>query len=429
MLEQSESIWQRAKQVMPGGVNSPVRSFSGVGGGVPPCIQSAKGAYLVDADKNHYVDYVCSWGTSILGHADPSIESAVIEQLRKGTSYGASTELEVELAEEICKIMPSMERVRMVNSGTEAVMTAIRLARGFTGRKKVLKFTGCYHGHVDYLLVEAGSGVATLGIPGSPGVPEDFTAHTLTAEYNRLDQVEACFEAYGDDIAAVIVEPMAGNMNFVLPQPGFLEGLRAICSQYESVLIFDEVMTGFRVALTGVQGLYDITPDLTTFGKIIAGGLPVGAFGGRADIMACLAPEGGVYQAGTLSGNPLAMAAGLVALKAIQAPGFHEKLGEVSGDLADSLQALASQQGIPLQVRHVGGMWGFFFTDLEAITCYADVKACDRARFNQFFRLMLQQGVYFAPSPFEANFISAAHSSVELSHTLQAAESTFKQLK
>lgn len=425
----SSELFIEAKKHIPGGVNSPVRSFNSVGGD-PIFINSAKGAYLTDVDGKHYVDYVGSWGPMILGHAHPTVVSRVQEAVEKGLSFGTSTPLETELAIKIKAILPSIEKIRMVNSGTEATMTAIRLARGYTGKNKIIKFIGCYHGHSDSLLVKAGSGALTLGIPGSAGVPASVTEHTLSAEFNNLDQVQSIFETFGDDIAAVIIEPIAGNMNCISPKPGFLQGLRDLCDTYKSVLIFDEVMTGFRVALGGAQARFGIKPDLTTLGKIIGGGMPVGAFGGKAEIMDCIAPLGTVYQAGTLSGNPIAMTAGIATLDVIVSqPKLYESLEKTTADLLQSLKYLAKQYHIPLHTHHEGSMFGLFFTDKETVTSYDDVTQCDIGRFTQFFHAMLDHGVYLAPSAYEAGFVSLAHGKKELQKTIEAAEHAFKTMK
>ena len=424
-MNQSETLYARAQRVIPGGVNSPVRAFKGVGG-TPRFISRAKGAYIWDADGASDVDYVGSWGPMILGHADDAVIAAVQAQANNGLSYGAPTELECELAELVCELVPSMDQVRMVSSGTEATMTAIRLARGATGRDAFIKFEGNYHGHADTLLVKAGSGMLTLGVPTSPGVPADFAKHTLTASFNDLDSVEALFKAKPDNIAAIIVEPIAGNMNFVPPAEGFLEGLRALCDQYGALLIFDEVMTGFRVAVGGAQALYGVTPDLTTLGKVIGGGMPVGALGGRRDIMAHLAPVGPVYQAGTLSGNPLAMAAGLATLRQVAQPGFHDELGARTRGLIDGVVAAAREAGVPMTAACAGGMFGLFFSELERVTTYQQVTACDMDRFKAFFHGMLDRGHYLAPSAFEAGFVSAAHTQADIDATIAAASAVFE---
>lgn len=426
-MSKSENLYSAARELIPGGVNSPVRAFTGVGG-TPLFIERADGAYLYDADGKAYIDYVGSWGPMVLGHNHPAIRNAVIEAAQRGLSFGAPTEMEVKMAELVTQLVPTMDMVRMVNSGTEATMSAIRLARGFTGRDKIIKFEGCYHGHADCLLVKAGSGALTLGQPNSPGVPADFAKHTLTCTYNDLSSVREAFEQYPQDIACIIVEPVAGNMNCIPPKEGFLPGLRALCDEFGALLIIDEVMTGFRVALAGAQSYYDVTPDLTCLGKIIGGGMPVGAFGGRRDIMEALAPTGPVYQAGTLSGNPIAMAAGYACLTEVSQVGVHETLNDLTALLADGLIDAARGQGIPLVVNHVGGMFGLFFTDAPEVTCYQDVVACDVERFKRFFHLMLEEGVYFAPSAFEAGFMSVAHSEEDIRNTVDAARRVFAKL-
>ncbi|MCW0322421.1 glutamate-1-semialdehyde 2,1-aminomutase [Pantoea dispersa] len=426
-MSKSENLYAEAQRLIPGGVNSPVRAFTGVGG-VPLFIERADGAYLYDADGKAYIDYVGSWGPMVLGHNNATIRNAVIEAAARGLSFGAPTEMEVKMAELVCELVPSMDMVRMVNSGTEATMSAIRLARGFTQRDKIIKFEGCYHGHADCLLVKAGSGALTLGQPNSPGVPADFARHTLTCTYNDLDSVRAAFEQYPQEIACIIVEPVAGNMNCIPPQPEFLPGLRALCDEFGALLIIDEVMTGFRVALGGAQSYYDVTPDLTCLGKIIGGGMPVGAFGGRREVMAALAPTGPVYQAGTLSGNPIAMAAGFACLTQIAQPGTHATLTALTDQLCAGLLAAAEAENIPLVVNHVGGMFGIFFTDADSVTCYADVTKCDVERFKRFFHLMLQEGVYLAPSAYEAGFMSLAHSQEDIQRTVDAARRCFAQL-
>ncbi|MBS0968942.1 glutamate-1-semialdehyde-2,1-aminomutase [Chimaeribacter arupi] len=423
----SESLFTKAQKLIPGGVNSPVRAFTGVGG-VPLFVEHADGAYLFDADGKAYIDYVGSWGPMVLGHNNAAIREAVIEAASRGLSFGAPTEMEVTMAELVTELVPTMDMVRMVNSGTEATMSAIRLARGFTHRDKIIKFEGCYHGHADHLLVKAGSGALTLGQPNSPGVPADFAKHTLTCTYNDLASVRTAFEQYPDDIACIIVEPVAGNMNCVPPLPEFLPGLRALCDEFGALLIIDEVMTGFRVALAGAQAHYGVVPDLTCLGKIIGGGMPVGAFGGRSDVMSALAPTGPVYQAGTLSGNPIAMAAGYACLTQIAQPGTHETLTELTENLATGLLAAAKEENIPLVVNRVGGMFGIFFTDAERITCYQDVMGCDVERFKRFFHLMLEEGVYLAPSAFEAGFMSLAHTQEDIQRTIDAARRCFAQL-
>ncbi len=420
--------FELAQRHIPGGVNSPVRAFKGVGG-EPVFVDSAAGPYLFDPDGKRYIDYVGSWGPMVLGHAHPEVIEAVAEVIHKGLSFGAPTEIETRMADRVCDLMPSIELVRMVSSGTEATMSAIRLARGFTGRDKIVKFEGCYHGHSDSLLVKAGSGALTLGEPSSPGVPAALAEHTMTLSFNDLDQVRDAFAAAGDQIACVIVEPVAGNMNCILPQPGFLEGLREVCDRYGAVLIFDEVMTGFRVALGGVQAVYKVRPDLTTLGKVIGGGMPVGAFGGRRDIMEKIAPLGPVYQAGTLSGNPVAMTAGLKTLELIAMPGFFEELGSKVERLVSGMREAAQRAGIPITENHLGGMFGLFFTEREKVTDFAGSTACDQHRFRAFFHGMLQRGVYLAPSAFEAGFVSAAHAEQDIAATLEAAEAVFGTLE
>ncbi|MDF3123918.1 glutamate-1-semialdehyde 2,1-aminomutase [Rheinheimera sp. 1928-s] len=427
-MSKSEQLFQQAQKTIPGGVNSPVRAFKSVGG-TPVFIDSANGAYLYDVDGKKYIDYIGSWGPMLLGHNHPAIREAVIKAAEKGLSFGAPCPAEITMAETICELVPSMEMVRMVSSGTEATMSAIRLARGFTGRNSILKFEGCYHGHADSLLVKAGSGALTLGVPNSPGVPADFAKYTLTAEFNNLEQVKQIFAEQGADLACIIVEPVAGNMNCIPPAPGFLAGLRALCDQYGAVLIFDEVMTGFRVALGGAQAYYNIKPDLTTLGKIIGGGMPVGAFGGRRDIMQHIAPLGGVYQAGTLSGNPIAMAAGLAALTEIRKPGVYDVLTAKTTQLIEGLAAAAKEVGIPLATTQVGGMFGVFFSNEAQITNYQQATQCDIAAFKRFFHLMLDQGVYLAPSAYEAGFLSVAHTDDDLAYTIAAAKKAFIQLK
>ena len=426
-MTKSHDLFKQAQQHIPGGVNSPVRAFKGVGG-EPVFFARGEGAYLYDADGKRYVDYVGSWGPMILGHADADVIRAVQETAANGLGFGAPTAIETRMADLLCKLVPSMDMVRMVSSGTEATMSAIRLARGFTGRDKIVKFEGCYHGHSDSLLVKAGSGALTLGVPTSPGVPVALAEHTITLEYNNLEQVREAFAHIGGQVAAVIVEPVAGNMNCVPPQPGFLEGLRAICSEYESVLIFDEVMTGFRVALGGAQAHYGVTPDLTTLGKVVGGGLPVGAFGGRRAIMEKIAPLGPVYQAGTLSGNPVAMAAGLATLEKIQVPGFHERLSKTAEQLTDGLTERAQKAGIPLTCNRVGGMFGIFFTEAAQVNNFFEVSQCNLDRFKLFFHEMLTHGVYLAPSAYEAGFVSAAHDADALDATFAAAKKSFAAL-
>lgn len=423
----SQDLFQRALDSIPGGVNSPVRAFNGVGG-TPLFITKAQGAYTYDADGNQYIDYVGSWGPMIMGHNHPTIKQAVLNAVENGLSYGAPTETEILMAEKVKALVPSIEKVRMVSSGTEATMSAIRLARGFTGRDKILKFEGCYHGHADSLLVKAGSGALTMGVPNSPGIPADFAQHTLTVSFNNLDEVKAIFAKYADDIACVIVEPVAGNMNCIPPVEGFLEGLRTVCDQYKSVLIFDEVMTGFRVALGGAQQYYNIMPDLTCLGKVIGGGMPVGAFGGKKEIMDFIAPVGPVYQAGTLSGNPIAMAAGLAALELLATPGLHDELEAKSQHLCEGFEQAAKEAGIALTTNYAGGMYGFFFTEAEKVTSYQQATECDIERFKRFFHLMLEEGVYLAPSAFEAGFVSTMHGDEEIEQTIAAAKRVFAKL-
>jgi glutamate-1-semialdehyde 2,1-aminomutase len=426
-MQTNHDLFTRAQQHIPGGVNSPVRAFKGVGGD-PVFFSEGKGAWLTDAEGKRYIDYVGSWGPMILGHAHPEVITAVQEAASHGLGFGAPTAIEIEMADTLCRLVPSMEFVRMVSSGTEATMSAIRLARGFTSRDKIVKFEGCYHGHADSLLVKAGSGALTLGVPSSAGVPASLAEHTLTLIYNDLDSVRECFAELGDQIACIIVEPVAGNMNCIPPSEGFLQGLREVCDQYGAVLIFDEVMTGFRVALGGAQQYYDVKPDLTTLGKVVGGGLPVGAFGGKRQVMEHIAPLGPVYQAGTLSGNPIAMAAGLTTLKLIQAPDFHKNLDAAAKRLCVGLQALADKAGIGFTTNQAGGMFGFFFTDDTEITSYEQVVKCDQERFKKFFHGMLERGVYLAPSAFETGFISAAHGDAEIQATLDAAEQVFATL-
>ena len=421
------SLFSDASRFIPGGVNSPVRAFRGVGG-EPVFIERAAGARIVAADGRELIDYVGSWGPMILGHAHPQVIKAVQERVPLGLSFGAPTAIETELAAKICELMPSIELVRMVSSGTEATMSALRLARGFTGRSKIVKFEGCYHGHSDSLLVKAGSGALTLGVPTSPGVPPELAAHTITLAYNDIAQVQQTFNDMGREIACVIVEPVAGNMNCVPPVPGFLEALRSVCDQHGAVLIFDEVMTGFRVALGGAQALYGIKPDLTTLGKIVGGGMPVGAFGGRREIMEQIAPLGPVYQAGTLSGNPIAMAAGLATLQGISEPGFHQRLAERTTQLVEGLNTAARTANIPFSTNHVCGMFGLFFTDKSPVRYFREVMACDVERFKRFFHGMLAEGIYLAPSAFEAGFISSAHTVEDIEATIAAARRTLQRL-
>ncbi|NKB75947.1 MAG: glutamate-1-semialdehyde 2,1-aminomutase [Gammaproteobacteria bacterium] len=423
----NNQLFENAKKVIPGGVNSPVRAFGSVGG-APIFIKQAKGAYVYGENGQRYIDYVGSWGPMILGHGDERVIDAVKAQADIGLSYGAPTLLETQMAELICQRLPWVEKVRMVNSGTEATMSAIRLARGHTRRDKIIKFEGCYHGHADSLLVKAGSGALTFGVPTSPGVPVALAEHTLTATYNDLASIKGIFEAVGEEVAAVIVEPVAGNMNCVPPSEGFLSGIRSLCDKYGSLLIMDEVMTGFRVGPQGAQGLYGVQGDLTTLGKIIGGGMPVGAFGGRADIMANLAPEGGVYQAGTLSGNPVAMVAGLETLKAIDTAGFYEELCRKTEKLLTGLLDAARTHGIGLCTNQVGSMYGLFFSGRSQVVAFSDVMACDTERFNRFFHGMLDQGIYIAPSAFEAGFMSIAHTDSDIDRTIAAASAVFSTL-
>jgi glutamate-1-semialdehyde 2,1-aminomutase len=421
------SLFQEACKYIPGGVNSPVRAFRGVGG-EPIFFKRAQGAYVVAADDRRYIDYVGSWGPMILGHAHPDVIRAVQEVAADGLSFGAPTELETQLARRVIELMPSIELVRFVSSGTEATMSAIRLARGFTGRDTIVKFEGCYHGHSDSLLIKAGSGALTLGVPTSPGVPRSLAQHTVTLNYNDVEQVQHVFRQIGAEVACVIVEPVAGNMNCVPPAPDFLETLRRECDRCGALLIFDEVMTGFRVALGGAQALYGVRPDLTTLGKIIGGGMPVGAFGGRRDVMQQLAPLGPVYQAGTLSGNPVAMIAGLTTLQLISTPGFHQRLGAMTDVLIEELRSAADGAGIALSTNHVCGMFGFFFTTERHVDRFSKVMACDVERFKRFFHGMLAEGVYLAPSAFEAGFLSAAHSAADIEATVAAAARVFSSL-
>jgi len=419
------SLFSNAQQVIAGGVNSPVRAFAGVGG-EPVFFKSAKGAWVEAEDGRKFIDYVGSWGPMILGHAHPKVIDAVVETARRGLSFGAPCVLETEIANKICTLVPSIERVRMVSSGTEATMSAIRLARGYTGRDKIVKFEGCYHGHSDSLLIKAGSGALTLGVPSSPGVPAGLAEHTITLPYNDMDAVNKVFSELGEQIACVIVEPIAGNMNMVPPVPGFHETLREQCTASGALLIFDEVMTGFRVAKGGAQAVFGITPDLTTLGKIIGGGMPAAAFGGRADVMASLAPDGPVYQAGTLSGNPVAMAAGLTTLELLDEPGFYEALAAKTQRLTAGLAEAAADAGVPVSLEQEGGMFGMVFTADGPVRSYAQVVAADVERFRTFFHGMLAAGVYLAPSAFEAGFVSAAHSDDDIDATVAAARKVLK---
>ncbi len=431
-MTSSEQLFDQAKKYIPGGVNSPVRAFKAVGG-TPVFVERASGAYLFDCEDKRYIDYVLSWGPMILGHAHPSITEAVIEKMKLGLSFGTPTEIETQLAKQLCDIMPNMDMVRMVSSGTEATMSAIRLARGYTHRDKIIKFEGCYHGHSDSLLIKAGSGALTMGVPSSPGVPAALADHTITLTYNDIEGVKKAFSEIGDQVAAIIVEPVAGNMNCVPPVDGFLQTLRSQCDTYGSVLIMDEVMTGFRLGLTGAQGYYDVEADLTTLGKIIGGGMPVGAFGGKREIMEQIAPLGPVYQAGTLSGNPVAMAAGLAQMKGIQQEGFYQPLFEKTTMLVKGLEKVARDTGIPFTTNHVGTMFGGFFVDDEfpldtKVTNYQQVMKCNSERFNKFFHGMLDAGIYLAPASYEAGFMSAAHSDNDIQYTLEAAKKVMSAL-
>ncbi len=426
-MQRTHQLFQQARELIPGGVNSPVRAFKGVGG-EPIFFERGEGPYMWDVDGKRYVDYVCSWGPLVAGHADAEIVRRVQETAARGLSFGTPVELEVEMARTLCQHVPSLEMVRLVNSGTEATMSALRLARGFTGRDKIVKFQGNYHGHVDALLAQAGSGALPLGVPGCPGVPEAVVAETLTVPYNDIDAVEQCFNEHGSEIAAVIVEPVAGNMNCVPPVPGFLEKLREVCDRTDALLIFDEVMTGFRVGPQCAQGRYGITPDLTCLGKVVGGGMPVGAFGGRREIMEALAPVGGVYQAGTLSGNPVTMAAGLATLERITAPGAFEGLEQTTTRVVDGIKERADAAGISLATNQAGSMFGLFFTDDAPVTRFEQVKACDLDAFNRFFHAMLEEGVYLAPAAFEAGFVSLAHDDTAVQETLDAAERAFARV-
>jgi glutamate-1-semialdehyde 2,1-aminomutase len=423
MSSRNDSLFARAQERIPAGVNSPVRAFRAVGG-TPRFFARAEGPYFFDADGRRYIDYMGSWGTAIAGHAHPEVVAAVREAAGRGLSYGAPTEAEIEMAELLCRLLPSMELVRLVSSGTEATMTALRLARGFTGRPKIVKFEGCYHGHADSLLVKAGSGALTFGNPSSAGVPPEIAGHTVVLSFNDCAQLEEAFKTAGDAIAGVIVEPIAGNMNLVEGAPEFLGLMRELCTKHGAVLIFDEVMTGFRVGMECAQGRYGIRPDLTTLGKVIGGGMPVAAFGGRRDIMQCIAPLGPVYQAGTLSGNPVAVAAGLATMKVVQAAGFYQRLSARTRALVDGLAAAATKRGVPFAAKSVGGMFGIFFRP-TAPTSFAEVMASDKEGFNRFFHAALARGVYFAPSAFEAGFVSAAHTQTEVAETVRVAEEIF----
>jgi glutamate-1-semialdehyde 2,1-aminomutase len=426
-MSTSEQLFKRAQKHIPGGVNSPVRAFKAVGG-TPIFIERSEGPYIFDCQGKRYIDYVLSWGPMLMGHNHPAVREAVVRQSAKGLSFGAPTELEIELAERICTMMPGMDMVRMVSSGTEATMSAIRLARGYTGRDTIVKFEGCYHGHSDSLLVKAGSGALTLGVPSSPGVPVALADLTLTLTYNDIDSVRQAFAAHGERIACVIIEPVAGNMNCIPPAPGFLQALRNVCTESGAVLILDEVMTGFRFGLQGAQGYYGIEADLTTLGKVIGGGMPVGAFGGKRDIMEQIAPLGPVYQAGTLSGNPIAMAAGLATLDVISQPGFYEPVFKRTTQLCEGLHGAAAAAGVPFTTNHAGSMFGGFFTSAKSITRYEQVMACDTAAFNRFFHLMLEHGIYLAPASYEAGFMSSAHGDGDIAQTIATARTAFASL-
>ena len=427
-MTKSEQLFSEAQQYIPGGVNSPVRAFKGVGG-TPIFFTKGEGAYLFDADDNQYIDYVASWGPMILGHTNQTVVNAVKDTLEKGLGFGAPTEIETTLAKKVCTMVPSIELVRMVSSGTEATMSAIRLARGHTGRDKIIKFEGCYHGHSDSLLVKAGSGALTLGVPTSPGVPADFAKHTLTLEYNNIEQVREVLSEIGDEVACIIVEPVAGNMNCIPPIDGFLQGLRDLCDAHSVILIFDEVMTGFRVSKGGAQEKFEVKPDLTTLGKVIGGGLPVGAFGGKRSIMESIAPLGPVYQAGTLSGNPMSMSAGLAMLNAIDDDqDLYQNLEKKAIKLTKGIVEKARENNIPMTANVVGGMFGLFFTDAKSVINFEQTCACNVVRFNKFFHLMLAEGVYFAPSAYEAGFISTAHSDADIEDTIEKAGKCLKKL-
>ncbi|MFT4798666.1 MAG: glutamate-1-semialdehyde 2,1-aminomutase [Candidatus Azotimanducaceae bacterium] len=426
-MSRSSSLFQDAQSIFPGGVNSPVRAFQRVGG-QPLFIKQASGAYLIDVDDNRYIDYVGSWGPMITGHARPEVIEKITAALANGLSFGAPTEIETTLAQKVQQHVPSMEMMRMVSSGTEATMSAIRVARGYTGRDKIIKFEGCYHGHSDALLVKAGSGALTLGEPDSLGVPASVAQHTITLAYNDEEAVRQAVREIGSQVAAIIVEPIAGNMGCVPAVDGFLQCLRSVCDEYGIVLIFDEVMTGFRVAMGGAQSVYNVEPDLTTLGKVIGGGMPVGAFGGKREIMSVVAPLGGVYQAGTLSGNPIAMTAGLATLELIEAPGFFDALDQKAAELVNGLQAVADNAGVPFSTNQVGGMFGFFFTKAKPVTNFNQVMNADTEMFNKFFNGMLEKGINLAPSPFEAGFISSAHGTAEIEQTIDAARATFQTI-
>jgi len=426
-MTHSHDLFVAAQQHIPGGVNSPVRAFNGVGGD-PVFFKKGAGPYLWDEDDNRYIDYVASWGPMIAGHAHPDVISAVQDTVANSLGFGAPTQIETVMADKVCEIVDSIDMVRMVSSGTEATMTAIRLARGYTGRDKIVKFEGCYHGHSDSLLVKAGSGALTMGVPTSPGVPAALADHTITLTYNDIENVKQAFSEVGDQIACIIVEPVAGNMNCIPPEPGFLEGLREVCDQHGAVLIFDEVMTGFRVALGGAQAHFGVTPDLTTLGKVIGGGMPVGAFGGKREIMEKIAPLGPVYQAGTLSGNPVSMSAGLATLTLACEPGFHDGLAAKASRLCAGLKEVAKANNISLTTNQVGGMFGFFFTDAEKVSRFQQVTECDVERFKKFYHAMLEKGFYLAPSAYEAGFVSSTHTDADIDATIQAAGEVFASL-
>ena len=426
-MTKSEALFERAQTRIPGGVNSPVRAFKAVGG-TPRFMERSDGAYIFDADGNKYIDYVLSWGPMIMGHNHPQVRDAVVQTAQDGLSFGCPTEIEIELAERLCDLVPSLEQVRMTSSGTEATMSAIRLARGAIGRDKIIKFEGCYHGHSDSLLIKAGSGALTFGVPSSPGVPDVLAQHTVTLPFNDLSALKEAFDQLGDEIACVITEPVTGNMNCILPEPGYLEGMRELCSEHGAILIFDEVMTGFRFGTHCAQGHLGIDPDLTCLGKVIGGGMPVGAFGGKKDIMAHISPLGPVYQAGTLSGNPVAMASGLATMDIISQPNFYDDLFRHTTELCEGLQQVANEIGIPFTTNHMGSMFGFFFTEDEKVTQYPQVIGANVERFNKFFHLMLNEGVYLAPASFEAGFMSSAHTDDDIADTIDAARRAFKAL-
>ena len=426
-MTKSEALFERAQTRIPGGVNSPVRAFKAVGG-TPRFMERSDGAYIFDADGSRYIDYVLSWGPMIMGHNHPQVRDAVVQTAQDGLSFGCPTEIEIELAERLCDLVPSLEQVRMTSSGTEATMSAIRLARGATGRDKIIKFEGCYHGHSDSLLIKAGSGALTFGVPSSPGVPDVLAQHTVTLPFNDLDALKEAFDQLGDEIACVITEPVTGNMNCILPEPGYLEGMRELCTKHGAILIFDEVMTGFRFGTHCAQGHLGIDPDLTCLGKVIGGGMPVGAFGGKKDIMAHISPLGPVYQAGTLSGNPVAMASGLATLDIISQPNFYDDLFRHTTELCEGMQQVADEAGIPFTTNHMGSMFGFFFTEDEKVTQYPQVIGANVERFNKFFHLMLNEGVYLAPASFEAGFMSSAHTDGDIADTIDAARRAFKAL-